>query len=217
MAKRLQEAEKALEEMRSGKDRPASHQVIRTLEGQHDRVQESPRSNSTNCPSGTDDGVGSLAEDFSESTVTQPVLSARGLNLSSARHLDAAQEPSPIPHQTTAPLTTPRDPIMTDMSVDEHGEICYYGPTSAVHDPTTLDSPDSHASSLYSGAISSDKIRSNLISYARESATWEEFALKNASMETGIPYSVLGKLLHVHWTWVSPMFMWIYRPSFVRK
>ncbi|KLU83191.1 hypothetical protein MAPG_02256 [Magnaporthiopsis poae ATCC 64411] len=47
-------------------------------------------------------------------------------------------------------------------------------------------------------------------------ATWEEFALGNASLQTGIPRTILAKLLHVHWTWVAPMFMWVYRPAFIR-
>ncbi len=47
-------------------------------------------------------------------------------------------------------------------------------------------------------------------------ATWEEFALENASLQTGIPHKMLAKLLHLHWTWVAPMFMWVYRPAFIR-
>jgi hypothetical protein len=54
------------------------------------------------------------------------------------------------------------------------------------------------------------------VSRAKESAIWEEFALGNASLQLGLPRQVMAKLLHLHWTWVAPMFMWVYRPAFMR-
>lgn len=107
--------------------------------------------------------------------------------------------------------------MAADVTVDEHGEICYYGPTSAVHDPPDMDSPASLVSTSCASALSKADMLRALNSYARESATWEEFALGNASLETGIPRGVMAKLLQLHWTWVSPMFMWVYRPAFVRE
>ncbi|KAI0141251.1 hypothetical protein GGR57DRAFT_509232 [Xylariaceae sp. FL1272] len=110
----------------------------------------------------------------------------------------------------------PKDVMAPDVTVDEHGEICYYGPTSAVHDPPGADSPASPASTACTNSRSKADMRLALSAHVRESATWEEFALGNASLETGIPRAVMAKLLHTHWTWVSPMFMWVYRPAFVR-
>ncbi|KAI1267803.1 hypothetical protein F5Y18DRAFT_424101 [Xylariaceae sp. FL1019] len=109
-----------------------------------------------------------------------------------------------------------KDIMPPDVTVDEHGEICYYGPTSAVHDPPGAESPASPASTTCTYSRSMADMRVALSAHARESAMWEEFALGNASLETGIPRAVMAKLLHTHWTWVSPMFMWVYRPAFVR-
>lgn len=106
--------------------------------------------------------------------------------------------------------------MAVDLSVDEHGKICYYGPTSAVHDPPQEDSPMSVAPTSGSSSTRAE-MSSYLASYVRESAAWEDFALRNAALETGIPHQVMAKLLHLHWTWVAPMFMWTYRPAFIRE
>jgi len=103
-----------------------------------------------------------------------------------------------------------------DISVDEHGEIQYYGPTSAVHDPVQSDSPMSQSLSVSVRTFTTNDARSSLASHARESTMWEEFAVENVSLQTGIPRQIIPKLLHLHWTWVAPMFMWIYKPAFIR-
>ncbi|KAK6004300.1 hypothetical protein QM012_009150 [Aureobasidium pullulans] len=48
------------------------------------------------------------------------------------------------------------------------------------------------------------------------SSIWEQFALGNAARQTGMPQKVMAKLLQLHFTWVAPMFMWVYRPAFMR-
>ncbi|KAI1852034.1 hypothetical protein JX265_008161 [Neoarthrinium moseri] len=35
-------------------------------------------------------------------------------------------------------------------------------------------------------------------------------------MENDIPREVMSRLLKIHWVWIAPMFMWVYRPAFVR-
>ncbi|SPJ80765.1 related to pathway-specific regulatory protein [Fusarium torulosum] len=136
-------------------------------------------------------------------------------------------EVSPTNHQTRsnksqdpnrpAPVNTDaaQDALAIDLSVDEHGKICYYGPTSAVHEPLSLDSPSTNSLGRGEGSKRTD-LRSYLVSRAKESAIWEEFALGNASLQLGLPRQVMAKLLHLHWTWVAPMFMWVYRPAFMR-
>jgi hypothetical protein len=109
-----------------------------------------------------------------------------------------------------------KEPAAADLSVDEHGEIQYYGPTSAVHDPPQIDTPTSQVSFNRNSVSTRADPRSTLAAQARESAIWEEFALGNASLQTSIPRQLLAKLLHLHWAWVSPMFMWVYRPAFIR-
>jgi hypothetical protein len=52
---------------------------------------------------------------------------------------------------------------------------------------------------------------------AEEYRSWEDFALGNAATETGIPRATVSTLLQIHWAWIAPMFMWVYRPAFMRK
>ncbi|VUC20450.1 unnamed protein product [Clonostachys rosea] len=213
MAQRLQEAEKQLAEMRAGREstlvpesgsgapqdqgfQPAIlpvHPIRGTVETLSPIHPSGP--NSADHLSSVEKGVGSAT--------LQPCNGP-------STHMEqtpAGRDARPVPQEST----------LTDVSVDEHGEICYYGPTSAVHDPPQLDSPLSLATSATNASVTSKAdARSAVAAFARESATWEDFALGNASLETGIPRSVLAKLLHVHWAWVSPMFTWVYRPAFVR-
>ncbi|KAE8153537.1 fungal-specific transcription factor domain-containing protein [Aspergillus avenaceus] len=105
----------------------------------------------------------------------------------------------------------PQQILLSDLSLDENGKLCYYGPTSAVHAPPPADSTnlnDSHSSM--------SDARSLLTSTALESKTWEEFALGNAALQTDMPRHLISKLLQIHWTWIAPMFNWVYRPAFMR-
>jgi hypothetical protein len=118
-----------------------------------------------------------------------------------------------LPHAPTAPTPTNRPP---DLSLDDQGKISYYGPTSAVHEPSRAEADESPAASGSVGR-SQGGGWSFVPSQTSESTLWEEYALGNAVSRTRIPREVLGKLLHLHWTWVAPMFMWVYRPAFLRK
>ncbi|KAL5461000.1 hypothetical protein PMIN07_005508 [Paraphaeosphaeria minitans] len=110
------------------------------------------------------------------------------------------------------------DDVPPDLSVDKNGEIRYYGPTSAVHDPPQLqlEVPLGESSSASPKSSSKLDVLSALVEHAQESKIWEEYALGNASLQTGIPRPIVAKLLHMNWIWVSPMFMYVYRPAFIR-
>ncbi|KAH6954605.1 fungal-specific transcription factor domain-containing protein [Fusarium avenaceum] len=167
-------------------------------------------------------------------TTVQPPTSFTNEDLSTRMHLPPGPsmernvfEVSPTNHQTHSndsqdphrpePVNTDatQDALAIDLSVDEHGKICYYGPTSAVHEPLGLASPSTNSLGRGEGSKRTN-LRSYLVSRAKESAIWEEFALGNASLQLGLPRQVMAKLLHLHWTWVAPMFMWVYRPAFMR-
>jgi len=178
MAKRLQEAEDEIAELRT-KDTRESSVAVGTQPPQH------------------------LSSSFSQ--VAPQLETPR----TSAGTFSIIQENAGVQPVVKQPVA--------DISFDENGEIRYYGPTSAVHDPPQKDSPNSQISSSYSDFSSKAEARLALAAQSRESATWEEFALGNASLQTGIPRAMMTRLLHMHWTWVSPMFMWIYRPTFIRK
>jgi hypothetical protein len=111
--------------------------------------------------------------------------------------------------------STPEE-LLQDLSLDENGKICYYGPTSAVHDPPSIDAASPPPSSSVEGQ-SKSKMRAQLVAKAHESRMWEDFALGVAASQSDIPRPVLAKFLHLHWTWIAPMFMWVYRPAFIRE
>ncbi|CAK7231112.1 hypothetical protein SEUCBS140593_007815 [Sporothrix eucalyptigena] len=59
-------------------------------------------------------------------------------------------------------------------------------------------------------------VRSLLTTKAIESRAWEAFALGSAATQTDIPRAAIARLLQIHWVWIAPMFMWVYRPAFMR-
>lgn len=180
MAKRLQEAEKTIAELRKS-----------------DGNRESPvssRNNSSQVP----------PED-----ITDPVPSRAALATpSETSWLGDSQALDNIEGRA---VTLP-----PDLSLDQDGNICFYGPTSAVHDPPDLDSPASQATA-YSSMVSRREAKAYLAARMNESREWESFSLKQASLRSDIPYLVIEKLLKIHWTWIAPMFMWVYRPAFIRE
>jgi hypothetical protein len=91
-------------------------------------------------------------------------------------------------------------------------QICYHGPTSAVHDPP----PD--VGTWRQPSISTPSAITTATPLSTEtSREMERFALGNVSLWSGIPRDVLADLLRLHWTWIAPMFLWVYRPAFMRK
>lgn len=64
---------------------------------------------------------------------------------------------------------------------------------------------------------SKSNIQTLLTSNAEESRSWEEFALGNVAIQSDIPRDTVSKLLQIHWSWVAPLFMWVYRPAFMRE
>lgn len=207
MAKRLQEAERTINELRQ--DSPSVSQAAEVSLPVDNNPGQSPGEPSS------PETTRNLAEDALESHAdVRPTDSVTSSSQTFGEHGTVF---SPEPVQTGLTISIPpEDQIATDLSVDEHGKICYYGPTSAVHNPPELTTPASLSSTCdsFSSMMSA---RTFLSSYSKESSIWETYALGNIAGETGIPRPTLGKLLQIHWTWVSPMFMWVYRPAFMRK
>jgi hypothetical protein len=117
--------------------------------------------------------------------------------------------------QVTLPESVSSGSLISDLSLDENGKLCYYGPTSAVHDPPTIESI-STTDQQYDSPSAKSNVRSMLTSNAMESRAWEDFAVGNAAFRSEIPRPTLSHLLNLHWSWVAPMFMWVYRPAFMR-
>lgn len=191
MAKRLQEAEQTIAELREAAAATAAAAVA------------------TASPSQT------RASRHSEEDDTFPDPSPARQSISHGSKLPPTDDDPQVDSDELSRDSTPKE-LLLDLSLDENGRICYYGPTSAVHDPPALDSPSPHASG-HPDALNKSKIRSMLVAKSRESRMWEDFALGAAAAQSDIPRPVITKLLHIHWTWISPMFMWVYRPAFMRE
>ncbi|KAK6078799.1 Nitrogen assimilation transcription factor nirA 3 [Seiridium cupressi] len=73
--------------------------------------------------------------------------------------------------------------LLSDLSLDASGKICYYGSTSAVHDPAAFAGRSPNFPSFEEQNSKVD-VRTLLTSNAMESRTWEEFAIGNAAVQT---------------------------------
>lgn len=198
MAKRLQEAEETIANLQAQLD-------TSTHENTHSHPSQSPHvvTNPPDTPTIVSFSSPSAADAMSLH------------NVPPAHEASTFQANSQIPERTRSHHSISKEDLPPDLSVDENGDIQYYGPTSAVHDPPQLplDSPLSHTSPEGLRTPSRTEIQSSIMAHAQESTIWEDFALGNASLQTGIPRQIMAKLLNMHWTWVSPMFMYVYRPG----
>lgn len=202
--KQLEEAERTIAELRSGHG-PVNSQCDPPSEISPAHADASPPP----LPAISSDIPSVPVPTNSAMSATTPTA-----GLQSALDHDLLRpDPNNSDHHT--PRAAAKEPVATELSVDEHGKINYYGPTSAVHEPLQIDSPGSQASAASILASVRAEIRASLAAHARETATWEEFALGNASLQTGIPRQLMARLLHIHWNWISPMFMWVYKPAFI--
>lgn len=222
MAKRLQEAESTIEKLRTGREETSAPPA--SASSRDDTHEEALSTHTVVWDSGQDssvyghDGTGSTIEtrpatfpaESLESNMSSLPLQAQN------RRLSNMSRPIMPLASHSGPSLMQQDPAAIDLSLDQHGEICYYGPTSALHDPPELDAP-SPRSSPYGSVSTRNEVREYLLSHAKESSIWEQFALGNAARQTGMPQKVMAKLLQLHFTWVAPMFMWVYRPAFMRE
>ncbi|UNI19481.1 hypothetical protein JDV02_005663 [Purpureocillium takamizusanense] len=229
MAKRLQEAERTIERLRANGSTASSEGPSSTLTG--DVSMNLPHPIGLTVVSTPSNGA-ELQPATGLAAVQPPIPTAPSGSsvLVCATALDLMptswpQAPEDVDVSTArldsndivGPAPGPEEPSEAELRVDEHGKILYYGPTSAVHDRPQPDLVQPSAPTARAGvALGSLENEQSLSCYVREASIWESFALGNASLQTGIPRHMLAKLLRLHWTWVSPMFMWVYRPAFIR-
>ncbi|KAF2023467.1 hypothetical protein EK21DRAFT_105276 [Setomelanomma holmii] len=197
MAKRLQEAEQTIADLRSGEVSGRDEITSPTITTFSPVVQYSPP------------GYQQI------STADAPPLS-KPTNHSISNNTTTNGTWNGVPGASPQPSRTPKQPSGTELMVDEHGNTRYYGPTSAVREPSLELSSPNAGTMQHSPAQQTSGTHSSLAAHARESAIWEEFAVGNASLQTDIPRQVIAKLLHIHFTWVGPPFLWVHRSAFVR-
>lgn len=208
MAKRLEEAERVIAELQS-KDRTTSTSLPDTWSPLTANSQSRPDDAATGA---TVTAVQRTDPESGPSPTVQITNSSIRSRHFPGPPADATPRP---PTQTLSDTTTPKE-ISAEVSVDERGALCYYGPTSAVHDPLATNAPSPQIPATASEDFLT-KARVALVAKAKESRMWEGFAISNATVQSEIPRQVISKLLQLNWTWTSPMFMWVYRPAFMGK
>lgn len=105
---------------------------------------------------------------------------------------------------------------LSGLSVDAEGGIRYHGPTSLYATPeftkarTTTSTPDSTSSPYNSDA------RTQLVRNAWEQRNLEPLGASALSREAGLSSEIVQYLLDCHWSWIQPLFNFVYRPAFTR-
>ena len=121
---------------------------------------------------------------------------------------------------TPLPLRQPRHVKWeTDISIDDEGSVTFHNSTSAVHQPPSkvhgAESSFAHPNVLLDGRDDAHA-RATLVSNATTQKQWEDFAIANAAHKVNVSPEVSNELLKYHWCWVHPLFLFVYRPAFVR-
>jgi hypothetical protein len=112
----------------------------------------------------------------------------------------------------------------SEISIDGHGGVCYHNPTSALHEAPenqrsnygcsfSIPSPEAKNNEA---AQQKDVIKQALVSNAATQRRFETLAVENM-VQTDVSNAMASELLLLHWCWVNPMFMFIYRPAFTRE
>jgi hypothetical protein len=80
-----------------------------------------------------------------------------------------------------------------------------------------LEHPFSEVDADHTSEYEKSEARTNLVTSALHSRRMEEISMGNAALRVDIPRELVDQLLNTHWTWIHPVFMFIYRPAFMRK
>lgn len=103
-----------------------------------------------------------------------------------------------------------------DISVDDHGSVAFHNSTSAVHEP-----PDNSAlHPVHEHSVPAlphnDQMRRDLVMNATQQRQIEPYAIANGAVKVNIPKELSLELLKYHWCWIHPLFLFVYRPAFIR-
>ncbi|BAE62024.1 unnamed protein product [Aspergillus oryzae RIB40] len=115
----------------------------------------------------------------------------------SASYIEASSSTQVAPESETAPEQI----LLSDLSLDENGKVC--------------NTPTQKAPCMSIDPVAI-WIALLLWSYIRRPRTTTgRINKRNAAIQTDIPRQMISKLLQIHWTWIAPMFNWVYRPAFM--
>lgn len=108
----------------------------------------------------------------------------------------------------------------TDISVDDHGGIAFHNSTSAVHEPPIngADTPlrQNPTASGRSSPQDDHRMKRDLVLNATHQRQIEHLAIANSAVKINMPKEISLELLNYHWSWIHPLFLFVYRPAFTR-
>ena len=106
------------------------------------------------------------------------------------------------------------------ISLDALGDVGYHNQTSAIHEdlPQKNAQPIAYCIPL---VIIEDKcraadIRQGLVANAATQKDLEIINLDASQSLVNLPNDLASTLLHLHWCWLHPSFLFVYRPAFTR-
>lgn len=107
------------------------------------------------------------------------------------------------------------------ISLNAQGSVIYHNQTSAIHeDPldTSNESPYSTNQTYTSSTIeaATNDTKRHLATNAAALKSLELHTLDATSPEADVPPEIFNVLLKIHWCWLHPSFLFVYRPAFVR-
>jgi hypothetical protein len=115
---------------------------------------------------------------------------------------------------------------VSEISVDSRGDVCYHNPTSAIHEALSVQerssrsllsrsSPDNRLA-IENGSIQqTHEIKNALVSNAAAQKRRESMAVETmVAIRKEVSSEMASEFLNLHWCWIHPTFMFVYRPAF---
>ncbi|KAL4869009.1 hypothetical protein BDV12DRAFT_185565 [Aspergillus spectabilis] len=119
--------------------------------------------------------------------------------------------------------STPVPPTFTaqdgnSFSVNAREDVSYHNPTSATHEAPVEESSKQAAQPAPSLAPDTRRaeLKQFLVANAATQKSLESLNLQHIAPQSGIPEELASTLLQLHWCWLHPMFLFVYRPAFTR-
>lgn len=171
--------------------------------------------------------IESLLREIANFNSSKSSASKSPFQLESVEDTDETTSPHFHNVETTHESPGERDQWVSEISVDSNGGVCYHNPTSAIHEAPS-DNPRSASACAPSpetisvrsevGTEQMDKIKKSLVLNAAAQRRFEAMAVENmTAIQNEVSSEMASEFLRLHWCWIHPMFMFVYRPAFTRK
>ncbi|KAL4966420.1 Zn(II)2Cys6 transcription factor [Aspergillus stella-maris] len=136
------------------------------------------------------------------------------------RELESATSFAPSSLET--PFSAPETPAFTaqdddSFSVNDRGAVSFHNPTSAIHEVPV---EEANQGQLSTSAYPTENARTEQgqapVANAATQKALEGLNLRSIVAESGISEDLARILLQLHWCWLHPAFLFVYRPAFTR-